>query len=142
MLARSGRRWAGPLAFACRKVLQLCNDYGNNIPYTAYLEAFSQTGIPVRFPRAAPNLEPRDDIWPTDTAPVIRQADVSRPEAELLCPLPAGSLRVEQAVDVMPPRHSLPHPVPGPPYRAHAGAPRIRGNEPMLGVSGLESSLL
>ena len=49
------------LAFACRKVLQLCNDYGNNIPYTAYLEAFSQEpGSLVRFPRAAPNLEPRD----------------------------------------------------------------------------------
>ena len=53
----------------------MCNDYGNNIPYTAYLEAFRQTGIPVRFPRAAPNLEPRDDIWPTDTAPVIRQVE-------------------------------------------------------------------
>ena len=53
----------------------MCNDYGNNIPYTAYLEAFSETRIPVRFPRAAPNLEPRDDIWPTDTAPVIRQVE-------------------------------------------------------------------
>ena len=51
----------------------MCNDYGNNIPYTAYLAAFSETRIPVRFPRAAPNLEPRDDIWPTETAPVIRQ---------------------------------------------------------------------
>jgi putative SOS response-associated peptidase YedK len=51
----------------------VCNDYGNNIPYTAYLAAFSETRIPVRFPRAAPNLEPRDDIWPTETAPVIRQ---------------------------------------------------------------------
>ena len=47
----------------------LCNDYGNNIPYHAYLEAFSELRIPVRFPGAAPNLEPRDDIWPTETAP-------------------------------------------------------------------------
>lgn len=53
----------------------MCNDYGNNIPYSEYLEAFSELRIPVRFPQAAPNLEPRDDIWPTDTAPVIRQAD-------------------------------------------------------------------
>ena len=53
----------------------MCNDYGNNIPYHAYLEAFSETQIPVRFPTAAPNLQPRDDIWPTDTAPVIRQVD-------------------------------------------------------------------
>lgn len=53
----------------------MCNDYGNHIPYSDYLTAFSETRIPVRFPRAAPNLEPRDDIWPTDTAPVIRQTD-------------------------------------------------------------------
>ena len=44
-------------------------------PLPRYLEAFSETQIPVRFPTAAPNLQPRDDIWPTDTAPVIRQAD-------------------------------------------------------------------
>jgi putative SOS response-associated peptidase YedK len=29
----------------------------------------------VRFPTAAPNLEPRDDIWPTDPGPVIRRRD-------------------------------------------------------------------
>jgi len=51
----------------------MCNDYGNSIPYHAYLEAFSETRIPVRFRRAAPNLEPREDIRPTDIAPVIRQ---------------------------------------------------------------------
>jgi hypothetical protein len=39
----------------------MCNDYGNDIPYGAYLEAFSETRIKVRFPRAAPNLQPRDD---------------------------------------------------------------------------------
>jgi putative SOS response-associated peptidase YedK len=53
----------------------MCNDYGNDIPYSAYLEAFSETRIPVRFPVAPPNLQPREDIWPTDTAPVIRQAE-------------------------------------------------------------------
>lgn len=53
----------------------MCNDYGNDIPYSAYLEAFSETRIPVRFPVAAPNIQPREDIWPTDTAPVIRQAE-------------------------------------------------------------------
>ena len=51
----------------------MCNDFGNRIPYDDYLAAFSQTRIPVRWPKSAPNLEPRDDIWPTDTAPVIRQ---------------------------------------------------------------------
>jgi putative SOS response-associated peptidase YedK len=53
----------------------MCNDYGNHIPYSDYLAAFSQTRIPVRWPTAAPNLEPRDDIWPTDRGPVIRRLE-------------------------------------------------------------------
>jgi putative SOS response-associated peptidase YedK len=53
----------------------MCNDYGNHVPYDDYLAAFSQTRIPVKWPNAAPNLEPRDDIWPTDTGPVIRETD-------------------------------------------------------------------
>ena len=53
----------------------MCNDFGNNIPYSEYLAAFSQTCIPVKWPKAAPNLEPRDDIWPTDRAPVIRRLE-------------------------------------------------------------------
>lgn len=52
----------------------MCNDYGNRIPYRDYAEAFSQLKIPLVFPNpdAAPNLEPRDEIWPTELAPVIR----------------------------------------------------------------------
>jgi putative SOS response-associated peptidase YedK len=53
----------------------MCNDYGNRVSYSAYVEAFSQTRIPLRFPTAAPNLEPRNDIWPTEAAPVIRRRD-------------------------------------------------------------------
>jgi putative SOS response-associated peptidase YedK len=53
----------------------MCNDFGNHIPYSDYLAAFSQTRIPVRWPKAAPNLEPREDIWPTDKAPVIRRIE-------------------------------------------------------------------
>ena len=34
----------------------MCNDFGNNIPYSDYLAAFSQTRIPVKWPNAAPNL--------------------------------------------------------------------------------------
>src|SRR5205085_7732986 len=55
--------------------LCMCNDFGNHIPYSDYLAAFSQTRIPVRWPKAAPNLEPREDIWPTDKAPVIRRLE-------------------------------------------------------------------
>jgi putative SOS response-associated peptidase YedK len=68
----------------------LCNDFGNNIPYHAYLEAFSETQIPVRFPKAAPNLQPRDDIWPTDTAPVIRQLEEGIEFARLRWGFPPG----------------------------------------------------
>jgi putative SOS response-associated peptidase YedK len=53
----------------------VCNDYGNRIPYSAYVEAFSDIRIPLKFQTAAPNLEPRDDIWPTETAPVIRRRE-------------------------------------------------------------------
>jgi putative SOS response-associated peptidase YedK len=53
----------------------VCNDYGNYVDYADYLAAFSQTRIPVKWPDAAPNLEPRDDIWPTDRAPVIRRLE-------------------------------------------------------------------
>ena len=53
----------------------MCNDYGNYVDYADYLASFSQTRIPVKWPTAIPNLQPRDDIWPTDTAPVIRQTD-------------------------------------------------------------------
>jgi len=34
----------------------------------------------VKWPNAAPNLEPRDDIWPTDRAPVIRRLAGGRNE--------------------------------------------------------------
>jgi putative SOS response-associated peptidase YedK len=51
----------------------VCNDYGNRIPYSVYIEEFSRIRLPVILPKAAPNLEPRDDIWPTDTAPIVRR---------------------------------------------------------------------
>jgi hypothetical protein len=53
----------------------VCNDFGNHIPYGDYLAAFNQTHIPVKWPTAVPNLEPREDIWPTDKASVIRRLE-------------------------------------------------------------------
>lgn len=53
----------------------MCNDYGNRVPYSVYVEEFSEVGLPLKFPTAAPNLEPRDDIWPTETAPVVRRRE-------------------------------------------------------------------
>ena len=51
----------------------MCNDYGNRVPYSAYVEVLGLIGLPVVAPEAAPNLEPRDDIWPTEPAPVLRR---------------------------------------------------------------------
>jgi putative SOS response-associated peptidase YedK len=51
----------------------MCNDYGNRIPYSAYVEVLRMMDLPVISPRGAPNLEPRDDIWPTETAPILRR---------------------------------------------------------------------
>ena len=53
----------------------MCNDFGNRVPYAEYVRAFSQTPTPLKWPAAAPNLEPRDDIWPTDPAPIIRRRE-------------------------------------------------------------------
>ncbi len=52
----------------------MCNNYANRVPIDAYREAFAQTRIPLVSPTQAesPNLEPNDDIRPTDPAPVIR----------------------------------------------------------------------
>jgi putative SOS response-associated peptidase YedK len=52
----------------------MCNDYRNHISYSAYVEAFSEIRIRIFAAGGPPNLEPRDDIWPTDPAPVIRAA--------------------------------------------------------------------
>ncbi len=66
----------------------MCNDYGNRVPYQAYVEEFSQLKLPILSPgpEAAPNLEPRNEIWPTDSAPVIRPA----PGGVALVQLPWG----------------------------------------------------
>ena len=52
----------------------MCNDYGNRVPYDAYLQAFGQLNVRLSASSGPPNLEPRDDIWPTDVAPIIRTA--------------------------------------------------------------------
>jgi putative SOS response-associated peptidase YedK len=72
----------------------VCNDFGNNISYSDYLAAFSQTRIPVKWPSAAPNLEPRDNIWPTERAPVIRRLqDGTNEFSELRWGFPSARLK-------------------------------------------------
>src|SRR4051812_20684368 len=48
---------------------RMCNDYGNRVPYSTYLEAFSHLKVRLFAPGGPPNLEPRDDIWPSDVTP-------------------------------------------------------------------------
>jgi len=47
----------------------MCNDYGNHIPYSDYLAAFSQTRIPVKLhPDSAPNLRSGSEKIPLSDA--------------------------------------------------------------------------
>lgn len=55
----------------------MCNNYANRGPIDAYREAFAHTRIPLVSPppSASPNLEPNDDIRPTDPAPILRAVE-------------------------------------------------------------------
>jgi putative SOS response-associated peptidase YedK len=56
---------------------RMCNDFANRVGYREIVAAFSHLKLPVVSPgpERAPNLEPRDDIRPTDPAPIIRAAE-------------------------------------------------------------------
>ena len=62
----------------------MCNDFGNQSPYSDYLRSFARAGIAVEWPSAAPNLEPHEDIWPSDPAPVIRRLDDGKNQFSVL----------------------------------------------------------
>ena len=49
----------------------MCNDYGNRVPYSRYVEEFSHLKLPLFVQGNGPDLRPRDDIRIRDTAPVI-----------------------------------------------------------------------
>jgi putative SOS response-associated peptidase YedK len=69
----------------------MCNDFANRLAYSEYVAACRAAGIEVAWPAAAPNLEPRNDIWPTDVAPVIRRLDDGSNEfAQLRWGFPPG----------------------------------------------------
>ena len=53
----------------------MCNDFGNHVAYAEYAEALRQLGMPIVAPAATPNLEPREDIWPSEIAPVFRRCE-------------------------------------------------------------------
>ena len=54
----------------------MCNLFGSRAGWSELVEAFADAGAPIVSPgpEAAPNLPPRDEVWPTDPAPVVRAA--------------------------------------------------------------------
>ncbi|MGA9582361.1 MAG: SOS response-associated peptidase [Allosphingosinicella sp.] len=50
----------------------MCNLYSNKIAPDAIARTFEQLGMVLGFPDGLPNLQPREEIRITDTAPVIR----------------------------------------------------------------------
>src|SRR3546814_12737157 len=63
-----GRPGCAP-AVSGRCLTAMCNDYANYIPWADFVHVFGGLGMPIVAPTAAPNLEPREDIRPTDKAP-------------------------------------------------------------------------
>jgi hypothetical protein len=47
----------------------MCNDYRLHVGAGTIADDFSNIKIKIRFPEGTPNIEPRDDIKITDTAP-------------------------------------------------------------------------
>jgi putative SOS response-associated peptidase YedK len=53
----------------------MCNDYRLLTNAAALFEGFSETRIKIRFSEGAPNIEAREDIKITDSAPIVRASD-------------------------------------------------------------------
>jgi hypothetical protein len=51
---------------------RMCNDYRLKVEVAAILEDFADLKITVRFSEGMPNIQARDDIKITDTAPIVR----------------------------------------------------------------------
>jgi putative SOS response-associated peptidase YedK len=50
----------------------MCNLYSNKVAPDAIARAFEQLGMALHFPEGTPNLEPREEIRITDSAPIVR----------------------------------------------------------------------
>lgn len=53
----------------------MCNDYRLKVDVGTIIEEFADLKIRIRFNQGIPNLEPRDDIKITDTAPIVRRME-------------------------------------------------------------------
>jgi putative SOS response-associated peptidase YedK len=50
----------------------MCNEYSSKVDVTTVNQDFTAAGIELRFSEGTPNLEARDSIKITDTAPIVR----------------------------------------------------------------------
>lgn len=62
----------------------MCNRYGYAAPVSRLADEFSQIRVPLHWANGQiPNLQPRPDIRPTNTAPILRPVDAAVPAAGL-----------------------------------------------------------
>jgi putative SOS response-associated peptidase YedK len=62
----------------------MCNDYRLMVELASVIEEFEHLKIKIRFPEGRPNIEAREDIRITDTAPIVRSVDGERGAGELV----------------------------------------------------------
>lgn len=62
----------------------MCNDYRLMVELASVIEEFEHLKIKIRFPEGRPNIEAREDINITDTAPIVRSVDGERGIGELV----------------------------------------------------------
>jgi putative SOS response-associated peptidase YedK len=62
----------------------MCNDYRLKVDAATIGDVFADLRITLRFPEGVPNVQPRDDIRITDTAPIVRAAAGEPGAAELV----------------------------------------------------------
>lgn len=55
----------------------MCNNYALHVPANVLAEVFDDGGQTLVFDGGVPNLEPRDEIWIGDTAPIVISRDNS-----------------------------------------------------------------
>ncbi|EJT06258.1 SOS response-associated peptidase [Rhizobium sp. CCGE 510] len=62
----------------------MCNDYRLMVDVASIVEDFADLKIKIRFGEGAPNVEAREDIKITDTAPIVRSIDDKGDGGELV----------------------------------------------------------
>ncbi len=62
----------------------MCNDYRLHVGAGTIADDFSNIKIKIRFPEGTPNIEARDDIKITDTAPIVRTVEGDREAGDLV----------------------------------------------------------